>query len=143
MRSAFGRRFSLVVDEDVTRLGAMRSAVEAHAFDTEVFLVDLPEGRLAVSFVQSVFARLHARRHTMVLVRVSPRSWTTAALLSVVRHQGGYDQVDVVMTAEGRPDMLPVLIADFPALRMVSPRSRPCAVVAGLIDARLDGARSA
>ena len=83
-----GRRFSLVVDEDAARLDAMRRAVEAHAFDTEVFLVDVPEGRSAVSFVQSVFVRPHSRRHTVVLVRAGAESWTTAALLTVVRHGG-------------------------------------------------------
>ncbi|MFF7594537.1 MULTISPECIES: hypothetical protein [Streptomyces] len=83
-----GRRFSLVVDEDAARLDAMRRAVEAQAFDPEVFLVDVPEGRSAVSFVQSVFVRPHSRRHTVVLVRAGAESWTTAALLTVVRHGG-------------------------------------------------------
>lgn len=138
-----GRRFSLVVDEDAARLGVMRRAVEAHAFDTEVFLVDLPEGRSAVSFVQSVFVRPRSRRHTMVLVRADAESWTTAALLTVVRHGRGYDRVDVAITAEGRLDTLPVLITDFPELRLVPPRTHPCAVVAGLIEARLEDVRSA
>ncbi|MFF8021830.1 hypothetical protein ACFZDJ_11995 [Streptomyces sp. NPDC007896] len=138
-----GRRFSLVVDEDAARLDAMRRAVEAHAFDPEVFLVDVPEGCSAVSFVQSVFVRPHSRRHTVVLVRAGAESWTTAALLTVVRHGGDYDRVDVAVTAEGRSDMLPVLITDFPELRLVLPRTHPCAVVAELIEARLESARSA
>lgn len=137
-----GRRFSLVVDDDVIRLGMMRRAVEAHAVDTEVFLVDPPEGRSAVSFVQSVFTGSRSCRHTMVLVRAKPATWTTAALLTVIRDGGDYDRVDAVIAAEGWQDMLPVLIADFPELRLVSPRTHPCAVVAGLIDARFEGARS-
>ncbi|MFF3372250.1 hypothetical protein ACFYXF_04745 [Streptomyces sp. NPDC002680] len=142
MRSEYGRRFSLVVDESVSRLEVMRRAVEAHASGVEVFLVDLPDGRGAVSFLQGVLAGPRAPGHIVLLVRAVPESWATAAMLAAIGSPGVGGHVDVVVAAEGRPDMLPVLIADFPALRVVSPRSDPCAVVVGLVGARLDDAPS-
>lgn len=143
MRPDTARRFALVIDEDATRLAVMKSAIEHIAFDTEVFLVDLPEGRAAISFVQNVLAHPGPRRCVVVLVRAQPNSWATAAMLAAIRSQRNHDQVDVVVTAEGRPDMLPVLITDFPALRIVSPDSHPCSVVAGLIEGRFDYAQPA
>ncbi|MFJ3778928.1 hypothetical protein ACIPX0_45400 [Streptomyces sp. NPDC090075] len=142
MRWKPGRRFSLVVDEDVARLDMMKTAVEAHAFDTEVLLVDPPEGRAAITFAQNAFARPRPRRHTILLLRADPVSWTIAAVFEAVRACGDWDRVDLVVAAEGRPETLPVLIADLPALRVVSPRTHPCAVVAALIDVRWSSARS-
>lgn len=136
MESNTARRLALVIDADVTRLTAMKRVVEAAALDTAVFLVDVPEGRAAISLLKDVLAQPGLRLHAVVLVRARPDSWASAAMLAAVRSQRDYDQVDVVVAAEGTRDMLPVLITDFPALRVVSPNSHPCEVVASIVEAR-------
>lgn len=132
MESDKARRLTVVIDADVDRLVAMRQVVDPVAPGTAVFLLDASEGRVALSWLTGVLTRPGARQ-AVVLVRAQPESWATAALLAAIRCQRDYDEVDVVVAAEGRRDMLPVLITDFPGLRVVPPGSDPRDVVAGVI----------
>ncbi|HJQ48483.1 MAG TPA: hypothetical protein VJ870_19495 [Amycolatopsis sp.] len=136
MEADGARRLIMVVDADVDRLVAMRRGVDPPVPDTAVFLLDAAEGRVVLAWLADVLTR-PGIRHAVVLVRAHPESWVTAALLAAVRFQREYGQVEVVVSADVRRDMLPVLITDFPGLRVVSPSSDPCAVVAGVIGSGL------
>ncbi|MEV5848638.1 hypothetical protein AB0M32_42405 [Streptomyces sp. NPDC051985] len=135
MRSHTDRQLAVVIDPDAARLAALESAFGAVP-GTEVFFVDAPEGRAVISSVGRIIDHPGSAPRAVILVRAQPGSWATAAMLAALRRHGEHASIVVVITAEGGPETLPVLIADFPAIRMVSPDDDPREVVAAVTECR-------
>jgi len=122
-------RLMLVIAEDPTRIESMAIALRA-AGELVVTVVDAQEGRTVLSLLRELFEG--GRGPDVAMVRSSPVGWTTAALLATLRSPRYLDHVDVVLVVEGKLEMLPVVISDFPGVRLLSPDGDISAALAGL-----------
>ncbi|HEY0453116.1 hypothetical protein [Actinophytocola sp.] len=122
-------RLMLVIEEDPTRIELMAIALRA-AGDLVVTVVDAQEGRTVLSLLRELFEG--GRVPDVAMVRASPVGWTTAALLTTLRSPRYLGRVDVVLVVEGKLEMLPVVISDFPGVRLLSPDGDISALLADL-----------
>jgi hypothetical protein len=122
----------LVVDEDPTRIESVAIAVRATAPDATVLVFDTltHDGLPVLAAVNDVASEPGT---TVVLIRTSPASWTTASVLAALRPPHHHGQVDAVVIAEGPPERLPVLITDFHGLRVLPPRGDTPKTIAELV----------
>jgi CheY-like chemotaxis protein len=122
-------RLLLVIEEDPTRIESMAVALRG-AGDLVVTVVDAQDGRTVLSLLQKLFD--DGRVPDVAMVRSSPVGWTTAALLALLRSTRYLARVDVVLVVEGKREMLPVIISDFPGVRLVPPDGDISALLAEL-----------
>jgi hypothetical protein len=124
----------LVIDEDPTRVELVALAARASTPDGDVVVLDAMTHD-AASAIVAVKQAAHAPGRTVVIVRAGPASWTAAAVLATLRPPLHHGQVDAVVIAEGPRETLPVLITDFPGLRLLPPHSDTQAVIGELLTA--------
>lgn len=142
MQRAQTSRLMLVVDDDPTRIESVAIAVRATAPDAEVLVFDTTTHD-AVPALVAVDKAAHAPGTTVLIIRANPASWTTAAVLAALRPPHHRGRVDAIVIAEGPPERLPVLITDFPGLRLFPPHSgTPTAIATVLTANTADGGRS-
>jgi hypothetical protein len=124
-------RLALVINEDPDRIESIARAVRSIAPEVEVIVHDTAEK----DEVTALLAISHAAGagRTVVIIRASPASWTTAAILAILRPPHYHGAVDAMVIAEGPPELLPVFITDFPGLRLLSPHSHTSAKIADLL----------
>jgi hypothetical protein len=138
MEPSANKRLTIFIDDDIARLAVTKRVIEAVVVEGDVIIVDEPEGRAAISFVENALVRPGSSGFTVLLVRAQPVSWTTVAIVTCIRARRGGDRVQIVVTTEGRADMLPVLLTDFPRLRIVTPDFDPSTIVAGIVESAFD-----
>jgi hypothetical protein len=69
----------------------------------------------------------------VILVRAYPGGWAAASVLAAHRPPCPDRPADAFLVAEGPLEKFPVLITDFPGLRLLPPNAEVAVVVAGLI----------
>jgi hypothetical protein len=131
-------RLTVFIDDDIARLAATKRVIEAVVAESDVIIVDEPEGRVAIAFVENALVHPGSWGLTVLLMRAQPVSWATVAIVTGIRARRGSDHVQIVVTAEGRADMLPVLLTDFPRLRIVAPDFDPSTIAAGIVESAFD-----
>ena len=137
------RRLVLVIDEDANRIESIARALRATP-DTAVLVHEMAEND-AVATLLAINAAADGSGTggagpTVVIIQASPMGWTAAAVLASLRPPHHHGVVDAVVITEGPLERLPVLITDFPGLRLLSPHGRTPAEIADLLIA--DGARN-
>ena len=126
----------LVIDEDPNRIASIALALRARTPEVEVIVHDTAEQDAvpALLAINNAASSAGAGR-TMVIIRASPAGWATAAILATLRPPHYRGAVDAIVITEGPPELLPVLITDFPGLRLLSPHSNTSAEIADLLTA--------
>jgi hypothetical protein len=127
----------LVIDEDPNRIESIALALRSASPDVDVLVHDGAEkdavpALLAINAAASNSVTAGAGR-TVVIIRASPAGWTTAAILATLRPPHYRGAVDAIVITEGPPELLPVLITDFPGLRLLSPHDNTSAEIADLL----------
>jgi hypothetical protein len=115
-------RLMLVVGEDPARIESVALAVRATSPDADVLVFDTTTHG-AVPALMAVSNAGSEPGTTVMIIRASPASWTTAAILAALRPPHHRSHVDAILIAEGPPERLPVLITDFHGLRLLPPHS--------------------
>jgi hypothetical protein len=120
------RRLVLVLDGEVSRVRSTAEAVRAKAPGARVLMLDAErdDGALTAAVGPD------SQAADAVLVRASPASWAVASVLAAYRQQRLGRQVDAFLVAEGPLEQFPVLITDFPGLRLLPPDADVARVVA-------------
>jgi hypothetical protein len=126
---ASARRLVLVLDRDLARLDATASAILAVVPGARILVLDataraVPTGTLEAGTDPPP---------DVVLVRAEPEGWATAAVLAAHHPPRLGRPVDALLVAEGPLEKFPVLITDFPGLRILPPGAEVAAMVAGLV----------
>jgi hypothetical protein len=117
----FQHRLVLVLDDELARVHATAEAVRAKVPGVRTLVLDAERGDAAYAVLPDKAGREDSPPPDVVLVRASPASWAAASVLAVHRHPRLRRQVDAFLIAEGPLDMLPVLITDYPGLRVLPP----------------------
>lgn len=139
-RSDMANRLTLVIDEDPAQIESIAIAARATAPDTTVLVLDATTS----DGVEAILAVNDACREpggAVVIIRANPVSWTTMAVLAALRPPHHHGEVDAIVITEGPLERLPVLVTDFPGLRLFPPDSDAPATVAALIMANNAGRR--
>jgi len=131
------RRLVLVLDQDQARLDATASAVLAAAPGTRILVLDAASRPVPI-VTQPTDADPPP---DVILVRAEPGSWAAASVLAAHHPPRLGRPVDAFLVAEGPLEKFPVLITDFPGLRLLSPGTEVAAVVAGLVQGNAAAAR--
>jgi hypothetical protein len=131
------RRLVLVLDQDQARLDSTASAVLAAAPWARILVLD------AVSRSVPMVTQPTDTDPPpdVILVRAEPGSWAAASVLAAHHPPRLGRPVDALLVAEGPLEKFPVLITDFPGLRLLSPGTEVAAVVAGLVQGNAAAAR--
>jgi hypothetical protein len=128
------RRLVLVLDQDLDRLDAAARAIKALAPDARVSLVDT-----IAAPAPGVVADGGREAPDAILVRADPGSWTAASMLAAYGPVRLGRPVDGVLVAEGPLENYPVVITDFPGLRLLRPDDQASVVIAELVHRSLVG----
>ncbi|HEX3811984.1 MAG TPA: hypothetical protein VHX59_04005 [Mycobacteriales bacterium] len=129
-------RLVVVIDEDPNRVESIALALRAVP-EMMVLVHDTAESD-AVPTLLAVNAAAGnsvtgAAGRTVVIIKASPAGWTAAAVLASLRPPHHHGAVDAIVITEGPLERLPVLITDFPGLRLLAPHGRTSAEIAGLL----------
>jgi hypothetical protein len=129
-------RLVLVIDEDPNRIEsitlAMRAIPRTAVVVHETAENDTVPALLAINAAAGKSGTGSARP-TVVIIQASPTGWAAAAALASLRPPHHHGVVDAIVITEGPLERLPVLITDFPGLRLLSPHGRTSAEIADLL----------
>jgi hypothetical protein len=125
----------LVIDEDPTRIESVALAVHATAPDAKILVFDATANDTVTAAIAAVTDATRDPGATVVIIRADPASWTTVTVLAALRPPHHTGPVDALVVTEGPLERLPVLVTDFPGLRLLPPDSQVASTVAALVTA--------
>jgi hypothetical protein len=127
--SGSARRLVLVLDQEPARLEATARDVQKLVPDARVLVLDATT-RGSPRGVRDADTDPPP---DVLLVAAYPGGWAAASVLAAHRPPYLGRPVDAFLVAEGPLENFPVLITDFPGLRLLPPDVDTATVVAGLI----------
>jgi hypothetical protein len=133
------RRLVLVLDNEPARVHATATVVRETAPEVRVLVLDTARDTAACAALGERPGNGPAP--DVILVRADPGGWAAASVLAAHHPQRSGRPVDAFLVAEGPLEMFSVLITDFPGLRLLPPGAEVAAVVAGLVQGNVEGAR--
>ena len=128
-RPASARRLVLVLDQEPARLDSTARAIRKLVPGARVLVLDAAT-RAAPTAARGADGDPPP---DVILIRAYPGGWAAASALAAHRPPCLDRPVDAFLVAEGPLEKFPVLITDFPGLRLLPPDAEVAAVVAGLI----------
>jgi hypothetical protein len=117
------RRLVLVLDDELARVHATAAAVRAKVPGVRTLVLDTETTDAAYAALADDTGREDGPAPDVVLVRASPTGWAAASVLAANRQARPRRQVDAFLIAEGPLATFPVLITDFPGLRLLPPHT--------------------
>jgi hypothetical protein len=124
------RRLVLVIDEEAHRLQAMSAAVSRLVPGARILVLDV-----TARLVLRTEADGDGQAPDVILVWADPDGWAAASVLSAFRPERLLRPVEALLVAEGPLERHPVLVTDFPGLRLVPPDADVATVIARLLRA--------
>ena len=128
-RPASARRLVLVLDQEPARLDSTARAIRKLVPGARVLVLDAAT-RAAPTAARGADGDPPP---DVILIRAYPGGWAAASALAAHRPPCLDRPVDAFLVAEGPLEKFPVLITDFPGLRLLPPNAEVAVVVAGLI----------
>ena len=128
-RPASARRLVLVLDQEPARLDSTARAIRKLVPGARVLELDAAT-RAAPTAARGADGDPPP---DVILVRAYPGGWAAASVLAAHRPPCPDRPADAFLVAEGPLEKFPVLITDFPGLRLLPPNAEVAVVVAGLI----------
>jgi hypothetical protein len=129
-RPGAAHRLVLVLHQEPGHLDATARAVRELVPDARILILDVP-----APLVPAAAAAADAEPPDVILVWADPGGWAAASVLAAYRPARLGPPVDGLLIAEGPLEKYPVLITDFPGLRLLPPDAEVAAVIAGLLRA--------
>jgi hypothetical protein len=122
------RRLVLVIHTEPARLGEMSAEVSRLAPDAVVLDVTDRTAPMAT-------AGGDGKQPDVILVGADPDGWAAASVLAACRPERLGRPVDALLIAEGPLERFPVLVTDFPGLRLLPPDAEVPTAIARLLRA--------
>jgi hypothetical protein len=135
------RRLVLVIDQEPGRLDATAMAIRIAVPGARILMLDAAEDPLTRTVPIETDAADAELPPDVILVRAEPGGWAAASVLAAHHPPQLGRPVDAFLVAEGPLEKFPVLITDFPGLRLLPPGTEVAAVVAGLVRGNTAAAR--
>jgi hypothetical protein len=122
------RRLVLVIDQEAHRLQAMSAAVSTLVPGARILVLDV-----TARLVLRTEAGGDGQAPDVILVWADPDGWAAASVLAAHRPERLGRPVEALLVAEGPLERYPVLVTDFPGLRLLPPDADVAVVIARLL----------